>query len=97
MQLFRQQRAKHIKNLYQILHEGFDLMILLWGLLHEYFVKYCSFIHLSKALSLCNLVDITKLCPHVKKGCKIVQQKVREEKGGVLDRCYFGIFSVSSR
>ena len=51
-------------------------MILLLGLLPEYFVTYCIFIHLSKVLSLCKLVDNIKLFPHVKKGCKKVKQKV---------------------
>ena len=59
------------KNSYQILQD-FDLMILLCGLLHEYFVRYCPFIYLYNVLSLCNLVDIIKLCPHVKRGCKKV-------------------------
>ena len=57
----------------QILEEGFDLMILLWGLLHEYVVRFCPFIHLCKILSLFNLVDIIKLCPHVKRDCKKAQ------------------------
>ena len=59
------------KNSYQIL-QGFDLMILLCGLLHEYSVRYCPLIYLYNVLSLCNLVDIIKVCPHAKRLCKKV-------------------------
>ena len=53
--------AKHFNSLgtttrqtHQVLQEGFDLIVLLWGLLHEYFVGYYLFIYLSKTLSLFN-------------------------------------------